>query len=219
MATSNAHLAARLGALLAERGLTQAELARRTGIGSANINKFVHAKRRPNAWEIGALAYVLEVELLDLLGVADEVADGVAEEVARLTDELARQLDEAARAADRHARELAAANQARSALRDELTTLESQLRVADRARASADAQAKRLRTELEAAKERIAKLESVDKGYARYQPTVMPQWNQSWLVSEEAQEFELARAKAKLIGQIAGTGVELFALLYASSRR
>ena len=64
-------LAEQLRHVLAELELSQAELARRTGISRGTINKIVNAKRSPNAAQLGSIAYELGLDLRELLALGD----------------------------------------------------------------------------------------------------------------------------------------------------
>ena len=76
--------AARLRVLVADSGLSKAELARRAGIKPPAIYPIVSGKRRPNAKQLGGLAHELCVDLLDFIGVDDHTDE---------RDALARQLE------------------------------------------------------------------------------------------------------------------------------
>jgi transcriptional regulator with XRE-family HTH domain len=65
----------RLRSLLVEHGMSQAELARRTGINYAALTATVNGRRRPTAREVGLLAHELRVDLLEFIGIADTVAE------------------------------------------------------------------------------------------------------------------------------------------------
>ena len=65
-------LATRLRQALEELELSQAELARRTGISRGTVNKIVNAKREPNAAQLGLLAHELGLELDELVGEAEQ---------------------------------------------------------------------------------------------------------------------------------------------------
>lgn len=65
-------LAERLRIALEELELSQAELARRTGISRGTVNKIVNAKRQPNAAQLGLLAHELGLELDELLGEVEQ---------------------------------------------------------------------------------------------------------------------------------------------------
>lgn len=90
----------RLRTLLAEHELSQAELARRTGIGRSTLNKIINGKQYPNAKQLGAMAFELDVDVLELLRAAGELAEQEAQ---------ARRLEEAEASISRaeRARELA----------------------------------------------------------------------------------------------------------------
>ena len=78
MAIDRAHLASRLRTSMLERGLSQAELARQSGVDAARLNKIVHGKRWAEAWEVGALAYVLELELELVLGLSSTITSTIS---------------------------------------------------------------------------------------------------------------------------------------------
>jgi transcriptional regulator with XRE-family HTH domain len=163
MAIDRAHLASRLRTSMLERGLSQAELARQSGVDAARLNKIVHGKRWAEAWEIGALAYVLELELDDLLGYADALArvtcerdemrnefEILSEEVKRLSVELLTQNRAAQAAEHKYSRLRLAVDHERAEMDAENRDLASKLREAIQDRVLAESEAERLRGELEA---------------------------------------------------------------------
>lgn len=208
-------LAARLRALLTEHGLTQAEVGRRTGICGSTLNRIVHGKRRPNAREIGALAHVLEVELLELLGVTEMISTLVAER-----DELAQQLGVAKRAVEQRAAEVDAANVTRGVLLEQMAALRGQLDEFGQTRASAEAELESLRSELAAARDRIALLEKLDELFPS-KPGSEPrpfEWEVS-VPTEIALQDEMIRERWRIAGRVFGTVLELGGLLWSRRGR
>lgn len=102
----------------------------------------------PSSWELGALADVLAAELVDLLGVSLETAR-LNDEINQLKLELSKRSVESAAAAEQFARKAEAASRAQVELFDTVITLRSQLHAANEARTLAEAEAARLRSELE----------------------------------------------------------------------
>lgn len=102
----------------------------------------------PSSWELGALADVLAAELVDLLGVSLETAR-LNDEINQLKLELSKRSIESAAAAEQFARKAEAASRAQVELFDTVITLRSQLHAANEARTLAEAEAARLRSELE----------------------------------------------------------------------
>jgi transcriptional regulator with XRE-family HTH domain len=74
--TSSTTLASNLKALMPERGLDQAELARRSGIKANSISRYLAGLNMPRPAHLVKLAAALEVEVRDLL--AEEPAAGPA---------------------------------------------------------------------------------------------------------------------------------------------
>jgi transcriptional regulator with XRE-family HTH domain len=65
--TSTTTLASKLKALLPERGLDQAELARRSGIKANSISRYLAGLNMPRPAQLAKLAAALGVEMRDLL--------------------------------------------------------------------------------------------------------------------------------------------------------
>ena len=126
-----ADLPERLRACLAERGLSQAKLSQHTSIHQSTLNKILNGKRRPNAAQLGALAYVLDINLEDLLVLPSSANVPVD------LEELRAERDQATRRA----------GEAEAACRRE-----------EAARARAEAELKRVERELAAAKLRLDEL-------------------------------------------------------------
>jgi transcriptional regulator with XRE-family HTH domain len=131
-----------------ERGISQAQLAAETGIHAHRVHRLVRGKSVPSSWELGALADVLAAELVDLLGVSLETAR-LNDEINQLKLELSKRSIESAAAAEQFARKAEAASRAQVELFDTVITLRSQLHAANEARTLAEAEAARLRSELE----------------------------------------------------------------------
>lgn len=95
---------------MAERALSQAALARRTGVGQATISRWIYKSGRPDAEKLRLLASSLDVEYKQLLSLAGygEPAESLAEAIARLrveevdplASELSAMLDEASALSD-----------------------------------------------------------------------------------------------------------------------
>ncbi|MBV9121778.1 MAG: helix-turn-helix domain-containing protein [Planctomycetes bacterium] len=66
MAQEEAQFAERLSRLMAERQLTQAELARRTGIGQSAVSMLLSRRCRPQPRTLGKMAHALGVPVEDL---------------------------------------------------------------------------------------------------------------------------------------------------------
>lgn len=62
----------RLAALLRERGLTQKELAERTGLTPAAVSRYMSGARMPREVVVAKIAKVLNVQPVDLLGTENE---------------------------------------------------------------------------------------------------------------------------------------------------
>ncbi|MFV8753918.1 helix-turn-helix domain-containing protein [Nannocystaceae bacterium ST9] len=215
--TSDDRLATLLLAALARHELTQAEVARRTGIRAPKLNRIVHGKGRPNAMELGALAHVLEIDLVELLGVVDEVS-----RISSERDELARRLAELTLAAEQLERlltqKIEAGDRVRARLIEKADDLEERLDQVGRARSLADAEVKRLRAELAKANDRIELLQEIN-GFSRPQsnsppPVDVPTWSSNPLMSMESSKIEQELAQARLLGRVVGAGVEIVALLW-----
>jgi transcriptional regulator with XRE-family HTH domain len=139
-----------LRARLTACSLSQAKLSKHTSIDPSTLSKILNGKRRPNAAQLGALAYVLDLELDQLL-LLPPSPDVLVER-----DELRAKLEEATRHADEA--ELARAR-TESAAAARIAELEAKLDEAARARASVEAELKRVEQELAAAKLRLDELD------------------------------------------------------------
>ncbi len=254
MAIDRAHLASRLRTSMLERGLSQAELARQSGVDAARLNKIVHGKRWAEAWEVGALAYVLELELDDLLGYADALArvsserdevrnefEILSEEVKRLSVELLTQTRAAQAAEHKYSRLSLAVDRERAEMDAENRDLASKLREAIQARVRAEAEAERLRGELEARevfasseeqstwnwKRALEEIEDEIKRPKVERPKVerpkverpkveRPSTFQIFPNESTAMEHDVAIQRARLVGQVVGIGAAVLTLLLDS---
>lgn len=72
MSQPNNTFAGRLSELLAERGLTQKELAERVGITEASMSRYMHSERIPKSEIIANMATALHTTSDYLLGTEDE---------------------------------------------------------------------------------------------------------------------------------------------------
>ena len=66
------HIAARVGKLMGTQGITQAELARRTGLKTSTITRYLQGVRRPSAPSMLKLAAALRVSVGHLMGQTKE---------------------------------------------------------------------------------------------------------------------------------------------------
>lgn len=81
--------ARRLSALLRQRGLTQKELAQRTGLTPAAISRYLSGARKPRAIIVAKIAEVLDVDPSDLLGSrVEQEIDGAVQLIARNANSL-----------------------------------------------------------------------------------------------------------------------------------
>jgi transcriptional regulator with XRE-family HTH domain len=187
-----ADLPERLRTRLAEHGLSQAKLSQDTNIDPSTLSKILNGKRRPNAAQLGVLAYVLGVELDELLVLPSSPNE--LDELRADRDEATRRADEAeaARRREETARvraELAAADRISElvslrAQRDEAIHRADELENAYRREETA-----RVRAE-SAAAERVAELE------AKLEETACAR--QSVEAQLKRVEQELAAAKVRL---------------------
>src|SRR5690606_3906111 len=120
-----ADLSERLRSRLAEHGLSQGKLSQHTSIDRSTLSKILNGKRRPTAAQLGALAYVLDLEFDELL-----VLPASSNEL----DELRAERDEATRRAD----EAEAAHR-----REETARARAELNAADRVAESLSLRAER----------------------------------------------------------------------------
>ena len=232
-----------------ERGLSQAELARQSGVDAARLNKIVHGKRWAEAWEVGALAYVLELELDDLLGYADALArvsserdevrnefEILSEEVKRLSVELLTQTRAAQAAEHKYSRLSLAVDRERAEMDAENRDLASKLREAIQARVLAEAEAERLRGELEAREvfasskeqsppkgswksdleELEAELRAQTSGARKAPKVERPPIFQVFPNESTAMEHDVAIQRARLVGHVVGIGAAVLTLLLDS---
>lgn len=65
-------VADRLSALLKQKGLSQKDLADKTGITPAAISRYANGERAPRAIMLAKIAKALDVEPVDLTGTTDE---------------------------------------------------------------------------------------------------------------------------------------------------
>lgn len=62
-----------LNEILEERGMSQARLARETGLSEGTISGYIHARKMPSAKAILNISYVLCISLDDLIDFGSEV--------------------------------------------------------------------------------------------------------------------------------------------------
>ena len=216
----------------------------------ARLNKIVHGKRWAEAWEVGALAYVLELELDDLLGYADALArvtserdemrnefEILSEEVKRLGIELLTQTRAAQAAEHKYARLRLAVDHERTEMDAENRDLVSNLREAIQARVLAEAEAERLRGDLEArevfasskeeqstwnwqrALEEIEdeiKRPKVERPKVERPKVERPPIFQVFPNESTAMEHDVAIQRARLVGHVVGIGAAVLTLLLDS---
>lgn len=76
--------ASRLSTLLAQKGLSQKELAIRTGLTPAAISRYVSGDRVPREIIVAKIAKALDVQPNDLTGTsAEQAVDGAVQLIAR----------------------------------------------------------------------------------------------------------------------------------------
>lgn len=76
--------ASRLSALLAQNGLSQKDLAQRTGLTPAAISRYLSGDRTPRAIVIAKIAKALDVQPVDLTGTsAEQDVDKAVQLIAR----------------------------------------------------------------------------------------------------------------------------------------
>lgn len=81
--------ASRLSALLAQSGLTQKELAEKTGLTPAAVSRYVSGDRMPREIVVAKIAKSLGVQPGDLTGTsAEQEVDGAVQLIARNANNL-----------------------------------------------------------------------------------------------------------------------------------
>jgi len=77
--------AERLSSVLAERGITQLELAALVGVTRAAMSRYVSGEREPRFTTLLRIAEVLDVHVDELLGTTEPTAHSILRLVARTT--------------------------------------------------------------------------------------------------------------------------------------
>lgn len=79
----------RLSSLLAQSGLTQKELAEKTGLTPAAISRYVSGSRMPREIVVAKIAKALDVQPCDLIGTnAEQEVDEAVQLIARNANSL-----------------------------------------------------------------------------------------------------------------------------------
>ena len=64
-----------LASILKEQGMSQNELAKASGLTSGMISDYINKFATPNVFAIVNIAYVLDVDIDDLVDVGDRIVD------------------------------------------------------------------------------------------------------------------------------------------------